>query len=145
MIARSFIFLILLDLSTSITFSSLLTPLKSNTIVSSLSAVWSCLLRILSNTMWYAMIAKVLKMCQRNQTSINLKYEVLGMSALIAFSRVAITRRAVPAPMNRSLGFSMSMKRVEYPKSHKRLVGKNVFKSWLVNIRRIGMVNISCV
>ena len=144
MIARWFIFFILLDLTTSITSSSPLTPLKLNTFISSPSFIWNCL-RILSNTMWYAMIAKVLKMCQRNQTSINFKYEVLGMSALIAFSRVAITRRAVPAPMNRSLGFSMSMKRVEYPKSHKRLVGKNVFKSWLVNIRRIGMVNINWV
>ena len=128
MIARWFIFFILLDLATSMTSSSPLTPLKLNTFISSRSSVWNCL-RILSNTMWYAMIAKVLKMCQRNQTSINFKYEVLGMSALIAFSNVAITNRAVPAPMNRSLGFPMSIKRVEYPNSHKRTVGKNVFRS----------------
>ena len=74
-------------------------------------------------------------LCQRNQISINFIYEVLGKSLEIAENRVAITRRDVPAPINRSLKSDKGMNSVEYPKSHRVKEGIKVFRSWFVKSR----------
>ena len=112
--------------------SSLLAPLSSSVAsnsCTSLSSAFLEYLRIPSNMMWYVIIAEIFIICHTNQISINFKYDVLGRSLLIAFSRVAMTRRAVPAPINLSLGCSIPIKRVEYPNNHKRNVGRNVVRS----------------
>ena len=58
-------------------------------------------------------------LCQRNQISISFTYDVLGRPLEMEENRVAITRRDVPAPMNRSLNSEMLTNNVEYPKSHR--------------------------
>ena len=85
----------------------------------------------LSRIIWYAIMANTETTCHKNQTSINFMYDVLGRSLFTAFINVAITRRAVPAPIKRLLNPSSvgSIKRVEYPNSQRITVGKNVFKN----------------
>ena len=59
----------------------------------------------------------------------NFMYEVLGSSFVIALSKVTITSKAVPEPINLSLEYRVSMKSVEYPNDHKMKVGMNVMRS----------------
>ena len=81
------------------------------------------------------MITRIEMLCQRNQISMSFIYAVFGRSSEIEENRVAITRRDVPAPMNRSLKSDISINRVEYPKSQRINVGIKVLRSWFVKFR----------
>ena len=52
---------------------------------------------------WYTIMEKMENRCQANQTSMYFIYDVMGSSFVIAFSKVTITSKAVPEPMNLSL------------------------------------------
>ena len=84
---------------------------------------------------WQNIIARIVKLCQRNQRSMSFMYDVFGRSFEIASNRVAITRRDVPAPMNRSLKSATSINNVEYPNNHRINVGMKMFRSWFVKFR----------
>ena len=64
-------------------------------------------------SIWTIMIERILVIYQRNQMSMNLKYDVLGRSSLTEDKSETSTSNAVTAPMNLSVKFSMSIKRVE--------------------------------
>ena len=58
------------------------------------------------------MIERIFVIYQRNQMSINLKYDVLGKSSLTDDRSETSTSNAVTVPMNLSVKFSISIKRV---------------------------------
>ena len=78
---------------------------------------------ILSIKMWQRIIANEIDICQRNHTSINLMYDVLGRSELMYVIHVARISIIVAVPMNLSLKCSMSMVRVESARPNKSKVG----------------------
>ena len=80
------------------------------------------------------MMANMFVRCHMNQTSMYFMYDVLGRSSWIAFSRVTMTRRAVPDPINLSLNpvsFG-SINRVVYPKSQSISDGTKAMVIWFV-------------
>ena len=91
------------------------------------------------------MMKRIFVIYQRNQISMNLKYDVLGRSSLTEDKSETSTRRAVTVPMNLSVKLSISIKRVEYPRHHNRNVGKNVFNIWFITNRRIVSENMNFV
>ena len=131
MMTMSFIWCIALIPSNLIDGIHLIVSNSVTSFFSLLSRYTCSLLRII----WQNIIARIVKLCQRNQRSISFMYEVFGRSFEIASNRVAITRRDVPAPMNRSLKSATSINNVEYPNNHRINVGIKMFRSWFVKFR----------